>query len=73
MRVALVVVLCISAGWYFVYFYGGKDVQAEQALPGEGAVTSASASRSGVSAMVSPTLMLLRKCMLMVGGLINYR
>ena len=33
-RVALVVVLCISAGWYFVEFYGGKDVQAEQALPG---------------------------------------
>lgn len=57
-RVALVVVLCISAGWYFVDFYGGKDVQAEQALPGGGAVTSASAtnaSRSGVSATLSPT------------------
>jgi len=46
-RVALVVVLCISAGWYFVDFYGGKDAQAGQALPGGGAVTSASASRSG--------------------------
>ena len=46
-RVVLVVVLCISAGWYFVDFYGGKDAQAGQALPGGGAVTSASASRSG--------------------------
>ena len=46
-RVALVVVLCISAGWYFVDFYGGKDAQAGQALPGGGAVTSASASRAG--------------------------
>ena len=46
-RVALVVVLCISAGWYFVDFYGGKDAQAGQALPGGGAVASASASRSG--------------------------
>lgn len=58
-RVALVVVLCISAGWYFVDFYGGKDAQAGQALPGGGAVASASvtsASRSGVSATVSPTL-----------------
>ena len=44
-RVALVVVLCISAGWYFVDFYGGKDAQAGQALPHGGAVTSASASR----------------------------
>ena len=55
-RVALVVVLCISAGWYFVDFYGGKDAQAGQALPGGGAVTSASASRSGVRVEVSPTL-----------------
>ena len=54
-RVALVVVLCISAGWYFVDFYGGKDAQAGQVLPG-GGVASASASRAGVSAMVSPTL-----------------
>ena len=54
-RVALVVVLCISAGWYFVDFYGGKDAQAGQALPGGGAVASASASRSGVSATLSPT------------------
>ena len=54
-RVALVVVLCISAGWYFVDFYGGKDAQAGQAFPGGGAVASASASRSGVSATLSPT------------------
>lgn len=54
-RVALVVVLCISAGWYFVDFYGGKEAQAGQALPGGGAVASASASRSGVSATLSPT------------------
>ena len=56
-RVALVVVLCISAGWYFVDFYGGKDAQAGQALPGGGAVTSASASRSGVrgTAPATPT------------------
>ena len=40
-------VLCISAGWYFVDFYGGKDAQAGQALPGGGAVTSASVSRAG--------------------------
>lgn len=56
-RVALVVVLCISAGWYFVDFYGGKDAQAEQALPGGGAVASASASRSGArgTALATPT------------------
>ena len=54
-RVVLVVVLCISAGWYFVDFYGGKDAQAGQALPGGGAVTSASVSRAGVSATLSPT------------------
>ena len=54
-RVALVVVLCISAGWYFVDFYGGKDAQAGQALPGGGAVASASASRSGVRGTVSAT------------------
>ena len=56
-RVALVVVLCISAGWYFVDFYGGKDAQAGQALPGGSAVTSASASRSGVrgTAPATPT------------------
>ena len=57
-RVALVVVLCVSAGWYFVDFYGGKDAQAGQALPGGGAVTSASgtrASRAGVRGEVSPT------------------
>ena len=56
-RVVLVVVLCISAGWYFVDFYGGKDAQAGQALPGGGAVTSASASRAGVrgTAPATPT------------------
>lgn len=51
-RVALVVVLCISAGWYFVDFYGGKDAQAGQALP-RGGVASASASRAGARGMVS--------------------
>ena len=56
-RVALVVVLCISAGWYFVDFYGGKDAQAGQALPGGGAVTSASVSRAGArgTAPATPT------------------
>ena len=59
-RVALVVVLCISAGWYFVDFYGGKDAQAGQALPRGGAVASASAtsvSRAGVrgTAPATPT------------------
>ena len=58
-RVVLVVVLCISAGWYFVDFYGGKDAQAGQALPGGGAVTSASASRAGArgTAPATPTSM----------------
>lgn len=57
-RVVLVVVLCVSAGWYFVDFYGGKDAQAGQALPHGGAASASvtSASRSGVSATVSPTL-----------------
>lgn len=54
-RVVLVVVLCISAGWYFVDFYGGKDAQAGQALPGGGAVASASASRAGTRGTVSAT------------------
>ena len=52
-RVVLVVVLCISAGWYFVDFYGGKDAQAGQALPGGGAVASASVSRAGARGTVS--------------------
>ena len=58
-RVVLVVVLCISAGWYFVDFYGGKDAQAGQALPGGGAVTSASVSRAGGrgTAPATPTSM----------------
>ena len=57
-RVVLVVVLCVSAGWYFVDFYGGKDAQAGQALPGGGVVSvrATSVSRSGVSNTVSPTL-----------------
>ena len=54
-RVVLVVVLCISAGWYFVDFYGGKDAQAGQALPGGGAVASASASRAKARGTVSAT------------------
>lgn len=54
-RVALVVVLCISAGWYFVDFYAGKDAQAGQALPRGGAVTSASVSRAGARGTVSAT------------------
>lgn len=53
-RVALVVVLCISAGWYFVDFYGGKDAQAGQALP-RGGVASASVSRAGARGTVSAT------------------
>jgi hypothetical protein len=55
-RVVLVVVLCISTGWYFVDFYGGKDAQAGQALPRGGAVASASVSRAGARGTVSPTL-----------------
>ena len=58
-RVALVVVLCISAGWYFVDFYGGKDAQAGQALPGGGVASASvtSVSRAGMkgTAPVTPT------------------
>lgn len=53
-RVALVVVLCISAGWYFVDFYGGKYAQAGQALP-RGGVASASVSRAKARGTVSAT------------------
>lgn len=53
-RLALVVVLCISAGWYFVDFYGGKDAQAEQALPSGAGTASVSASRAGARGTVSP-------------------
>lgn len=53
-RVVLVVLLCISAGWYFVDFYGGKDAQAGQALP-RGGVASASVSRAGARGTVSAT------------------
>jgi len=49
------VVLGISAGWYFVDFYGGKDAQAGQALPGGGAAASASVSRAGARGTVSAT------------------
>lgn len=52
-RVVLVVVLCISAGWYFVDFYGGKDAQAGQALPSGAGPASVSASCAGVGATVS--------------------
>lgn len=54
-RVALVVVLCISAGWYFVDFYGGKDAQAGQALSGGGAVSSASVSSAKARGTLSAT------------------
>ena len=55
-RVVLVVVLCVSAGWYLVDFYGGKDAQAGQALP-RGGVASASVSRAGArgTAPLTPT------------------
>ena len=53
-RVVLVVVLCISAGWYFVDFYGGKDAQAGQALS-RGGSASASVSRAGARGTVSAT------------------
>ena len=45
--VVAALVSCISAGLCIMVFYAGKDAQAGQALPGGGAVTSASASRSG--------------------------
>jgi len=57
--VVAALVSCISAGLCIMVFCGGKDAQAGQALPGGGAVASASAtsaSRSGVSNTVSPTL-----------------
>ena len=57
--VVAALVSCISAGLCIMVFYAGKDAQAGQALPGGGAVASASAtsaSRAGVSATVSPTL-----------------
>jgi len=57
--VVAALVSCISAGLCIMVFCGGKDAQAGQALPGGGAVASASAtsaSRAGVSATVSPTL-----------------
>ena len=53
-RLALVVVLCVSAGWYFVDFYGGKDAQAGQALS-RGGSASASVSRAGARGTVSAT------------------
>ncbi len=53
--VVAALVSCVSAGLCIMVFCGGKDAQAGQALPRGGAV--ASASRSGVSNTVSPTLM----------------
>ena len=47
--------LCISAGWYFVDFYGCKDAQAGQALPRGGAVTIASVSLAGARGMAPAT------------------
>ena len=58
--VVAALVSCVSAGLCIMVFCGGKDAQAGQALPRGGAVASASvtsASRSGVSNTVSPTLM----------------
>ena len=57
--VVAALVSCISAGLCIMVFCAGKDAQAGQALPGGGAVASASAtsaSRLGVSNTVSPTL-----------------
>ena len=54
--VVAALVSCISAGLCIMVFCAGKDAQAGQALPGGGAVASASASRSGVRGEVSPTL-----------------
>lgn len=56
--VVAALVSCISAGLCIMVFYAGKDAQAGQALPHGGAASASvtSASRSGVSATVSPTL-----------------
>ena len=56
--VVAALVSCISAGLCIMVFYAGKDAQAGQALPHGGAASASvtSASRSGVSARVSPTL-----------------
>lgn len=53
--VVAALVSCISAGLCIMVFCGGKDAQAGQVLP-RGGSASASASRSGVSNTVSPTL-----------------
>ena len=45
--VVAALVSCISAGLCIMVFCGGKDAQAGQALPGGGAVASASVSRAG--------------------------
>ena len=56
--VVAALVSCVSAGLCIMVFYAGKDAQAGQALPHGGAASASvtSASRSGVSATVSPTL-----------------
>lgn len=56
--VVAALVSCISAGLCIMVFYAGKNAQAGQALPHGGAASASvtSASRSGVSATVSPTL-----------------
>ena len=56
--VVVALVSCISAGLCIMVFCGGKNAQAGQALPRGGAASASatSASRSGVSNTVSPTL-----------------
>lgn len=54
-RIVIVLVFCVSVTLCGVVFYSLKEVHAGQALPRGGTV--ASASRSGVSNTVSPTLM----------------
>ena len=56
--VVAALVSCVSAGLCIMVFYAGKDAHAGQALPHGGAASASvtSASRSGVSATVSPTL-----------------
>lgn len=58
-RIVLVLVFCVSVALCGVVFYSLRQAYAGQALSGGGGVASASvisASRSGVSATVSPTL-----------------
>ena len=57
-RIVIVLVFCVSVTLCGVVFYSLKEVHAGQALPHGGAASASvtSASRSGVSATVSPTL-----------------